>query len=626
MTTDERPLDRSFGLRGKLALGFSALLLILLILGAESITLLSDLGGSIAVILRENYRSVIACERMKEALERMDSAALFALGGEVERGRALAAQHRPRFEEALQTELHNITLPGEHERAEHLRHLWSAYLPALNDYFAVERSARERQQIYFGRLLPRFEQIKSTADQILTVNQRNMEEADARARALAADAGSRMTLMLVLGAALAALSVWLLSRAVLRPLGGLARAAREIGRGNLDASVPVTSRDELGELAATFNSMAGSLRELRRSDQARLLRARQVSQSAVDQLPEAVAVFSDQGEVELVNATAASTLGLRPGEPVPSRHAAWLSLLVASQADSSPRPYQPHPELQRLEHGGRERFYLPRVLPLADGEHRLGTLLLLEDVTERRYSTEATSNLLATTSHELRNPLAALRHALESLRETGDGDRNALESALREVDRLTRVVDDLERFAQLEDRRQELHLQPAAPRELIEAAAAEFRSLYDRDGVALATDGGAGTGGPRVLADPARIRMILSFLLDNALSHTPAGGSVTMRAAPDRDRGDRVRFTVSDTGPGIAPEHLEHVFERFYQVPGTENNGRAGLGLSIARDVVQSHGGEIRCESQEGHGTTVWFTLPAAKKQEDAPWTSSTSL
>jgi signal transduction histidine kinase len=601
MTTDERhDSGRGFGLRGKLALGFAALLAILLILGFESIDLLSSLGGSIDVILRENYRSVVACERMKEALERMDSASLFALGGESERGRALAAEHRPRFEEALQTELHNITLPGEQERAEHLRQLWAAYLPALDGYFTGDRSMAERQRIYFDQLLPRFEQIKVTADQILAVNQRNMEEADTRAKDLAADAASRMTLMLVLGAALAALSVYLLSRAVLRPLGSLTRAAQEIERGDLDASVPVTSGDELGALAATFNSMAGGLRELRRSDQARLLRARKVSQSAVDQLSEAVAVFSDKGEVELVNATAASVLGLRPGEPVPTRHAAWLSLLVAGQADD-PRPYQPHREVQRLELDGRERFYLPRALPLADGadgDRRLGTLLLLEDVTERRYSAEATSNLLAATSHELRNPLAALREALKS---------GALDSALAEVDRLARVVDELDRFAQLEDRRQQLHLQPAAPRELVQAAAAEFRSLYDRDGVKLATDG---IDGPRVLADPARIKMVLGFLLDNALSHTPAGGSVTMRAEPD---GDRVRFTVSDSGPGIPAEHLEHVFDRFYQVPGTEQNGRAGLGLSIARDVVQSHGGEIRLESREGHGTTAWFTLPAAR-------------
>ena len=113
-----------------------------------------------------------------------------------------------------------------------------------------------------------------------------------------------------------------------------------------------------------------------------------------------------------------------------------------------------------------------------------------------------------------------------------------------------------------------------------------------------------------MLADPERVRLVLGFLLDNALANTPAGGSVTVSARAD---GERVRFAVTDTGRGIPEEHQARLFERFYQVPGSEDRGRAGLGLSIARDLVQSHGGEIRVESQEGRGTTVWFTLPMAR-------------
>jgi NtrC-family two-component system sensor histidine kinase KinB len=604
-TTNEK--TGGLGLSGKLGLGFAALLAILIFLGAESIALLSDLGGSIEVILRENYRSVIACERMKEALERIDSATLFALGGEVERGRALAAENRPRFEEALQTELNNITLPGEGESAEQLRRHWAAYLPALNDYFTGERSTNDRRRIYFGQLLPRFQQIKATADQILLANQHSMEAADTRAKGLASDAARRMTLLLVLGTALAALSVYLLSRAVLRPLGDLSRAAREIGRGNLDASVPVRSGDEMGVLAATFNSMAGSLRELRRSDQALLLRARKVSQAAVDQLPEAVAVFSDRGEVGLVNATAASVLGLRPGEPVPADHVGWLPLLVAQNLTDPPK-YQ---EIHRLELDGQERFYLPRVVPLRDDGRLLGTLLVLEDVTERRHSAVVTSDLLATASHGLRTPLASLQSCLRVVEGAVLEPRRkeALESAVREAESLARAVDDLDRVSRLEERREQLRIQSAAPQDLIEAADGEFRSSYDRHGVKLAAE--AAPDVPRVLADPARIKLVLDFLLDNALANTPPGGTVKVQAQAD---GDRVRFAVTDTGRGIPEKHQERIFERFYQVPGSEDRGRAGLGLSIARDIVQSHGGEIRLESREGQGATVWFTLPAARE------------
>ncbi|MFL6203660.1 MAG: ATP-binding protein [Thermoanaerobaculia bacterium] len=590
----------TLGVSGKLALGFAALLAILIFLGAESIALLADLGGSIEVILRENYKSVIACERMKESLERMDSAALFALGGEVERGRALAAQNHPRFEEALQIERNNITLPGERERAERLRQLYTSFHSTLDDSFSVDRPAAERSRIYFSGLLPVFQQIKDTADEILLMNQHAMERSDTRARDLARSAGRRMTLLLVLGTALAALSVYLLSRAILRPLGGLTRAAHEIEGGNLDASVPVTSRDELGRLAATFNSMAGGLRELRRSDQARLLRARQISQRAIDQLPEAVAAFSESGEVELVNATAASVLGLRPGEPLPAGHD-WI-------ASGSP-------EVRRLERDGEERFFLPRSIPLGDAPgqmldetgHRLGTLLVLEDVTERRRSDELTSDLLAGASRDLRAPLASLRSSLGSMRGTAGG-REALEAAVRDADRMARVLDNLEGITRLEERRQQLRVQAASPRDLIQAAADEFRPSYQRHGVKLAVEEAPEL--PRVLADAERIRLVLGFLLDNALAATKPGGSVTVRAGVD---GERVRFAVTDTGCGIPEQHQGRLFERFYQVPGSEDRGRAGLGLSIARDIVQSHGGEIRLESQEGRGTTVGFTLPAAR-------------
>lgn len=164
---DTSPRARGPGLRSKLALGFVGLLAILVATGVESISLLSRLGGSIDVILRENYRSVIACEQMKESLERMDSGALFALAGHAGEGRALAARHRPRFEQALTTELGNITLPGEGERAERLRRLYAGYVPVLNQILAPAGTAdagtadagtgEEKRALYFGTLLPTFQ-------------------------------------------------------------------------------------------------------------------------------------------------------------------------------------------------------------------------------------------------------------------------------------------------------------------------------------------------------------------------------------------------------------------------------------------------------------------------------------
>jgi len=262
------------GLRTKLVLGFVGLLAILIAVGVESISLLSELGGSIDVILRENYASVLACDRMKEALERLDSAALFALAGEGRKGRELAAESGPRFAAALQAELGNITESGEGERAARVQQLYASYGPVLDRILAAETPDAERHALYFSRLLPDFQQIKKNAEEILTLNQQSMVDARDQARRQAAAAGREMAILLLAGTAFAGLCVFFLSRAILGPLERLTWAARRIEGGDLDLTVPVASRDELGQLAAAFNSMAGGLRDLRESDQAKLMRER----------------------------------------------------------------------------------------------------------------------------------------------------------------------------------------------------------------------------------------------------------------------------------------------------------------------------------------------------------------
>jgi len=573
------------GLRTKLALGFVGLLAILVAVGVESISLLSDLGGSIDVILRENYKSVIACDRMKEALERLDSGALFALAGEAEQGRALAAQNRPRFEAALQTELGNITLPGEGERAARLRQLYAAYVPVLERVLAEETPAAERHSLYFTQLLPVFQQIKSTADEVLTMNEQAMVSANDRARAEAAAANRRMAVLLLLGTAFAGVCIVFLSRAILGPLERLTWAARRIEGGDLSQTVPVASRDELGQLAAAFNSMAGGLRELRESDQARLLRSQRSSQLALDGFPEAVVLLTPDRQVALTNRAASSLLGAETGQPLPERHAEWLRpLLDRAEKGQSPEHF-PESGVRLPCLSPQSCFFLPQAALLHDAHgHADGFLLLVDDVTDRHRASELHAGLLDNAARDL-------QEAIEPLR----------------PERLAEIAANLREMARLEERRQQLRPEPVPPADLLGGAVQRVASGFEEKGVKLDTH--TDSAAPPVLADRERAELVLSSLLRNALAHTPEGGTVSVRTEPAEGR---TRFTVTDTGDGIPAAHRGHLFERFYQIPGTEDLGGAGLGLANARDIVQAHGGEIHCESEEGRGATFWFTLPVA--------------
>ncbi len=205
------------GVRQKLSLGFGGLLLIILIIGIQSIIYLTKLGESIDIILRENYRSVIACQQMKEALERMDSGILFELLGYTQKGEELIRKNELVFEVALQVELNNITLPGEGEKAAHLQDLFGKYKVALKRVEDSRSPISVQRNAYFTDLFPLFLQIKDTAGEILRMNQQNMSDANDLARNRGAAARKQMYILLFAGTIVAVGFIFFTGRWILRP-------------------------------------------------------------------------------------------------------------------------------------------------------------------------------------------------------------------------------------------------------------------------------------------------------------------------------------------------------------------------------------------------------------------------
>ncbi|MEW6347550.1 MAG: ATP-binding protein [Thermodesulfobacteriota bacterium] len=602
------------GLRQKLTLGFGGLLAIVLIVGFESIMLLTELGGSIDLILRENYRSVIACQQMKEALERIDSGLLFRLLGYDQQGQALIDENLRAFRRALEIELHNITLPGEGEKAGQLQSLFEKYKASVVGGAAVSSEEQTRREAYFSEILPLFHQIKATADDILTMNQENMREASQHARRTAAKARGRMFALLVAGGLLAIGFMVMIRKWILRPIAMLICSANEIRSGNLDLMIQVDSKDEIGELSRSFDAMAESLRGSRRIDRARLLRIQNATEQAFRYLPDGIAIVDTSGNIELINTVAADAFGMKENRNllelpfsglVELFHEALRSHRVAESRGGQGL-------IQRFVRG-EERFYRPRAIPILDSEeHPAGVMLLLSDATREREQNELKRGVISTVAHQLRNPLTSVRMVLHLLLEEKVGrltekQADLLVAAREDSERLHSILEQLLNMSRIESGKAHSGRRVVSSYELVLEALEPFRRPAHERGIAIQAD--LPDDLPGVVADTLLINQAFANLLSNALKYTHPGGRVTVSARAEEKF---VVFGVSDTGKGIPEQYLRKVLDQFFRVPGQSVDTGIGLGLSIVQEIVAAHGGSVNVESTEGKGSSFTFSIPIA--------------
>lgn len=242
---------------------------------------------------------------------------------------------------------------------------------------------------------------------------------------------------------------------------------------------------------------------------------------------------------------------------------------------------------------------------LAGAFNTMATDLERVEVTRRR--------VLGDLAHEMRTPVATLDGYLEAMQDgMAVADEATLEMLRQQAARLARLAEDVSLVTTTEEGHLTMRCEPAAADGVVEAAVAASRSSYADAGVGLELEVSGAARDAVLHADVARLGQVLTNLLDNARRHTPAGGSV--RVGVER-RGDTVRIRVTDTGEGVAAEHLPHLFERFYRVDAARDrdHGGSGVGLAIARAIARAHGGEVVAASAGlGRGTVVTVELPVA--------------
>ena len=595
-------------MKRRIFLGLAPIFVLIVAMGAYAVFLFAEFGTKVDVVLRENYRSVIAAQTMKESAEKMDSALNISLLGEEQRGQKIYEDSQPKFQEGLHAEMNNITLPGEGELANTISSLHDNYSQQVALFWKLS-DPKAQKEMYFQNLLPMFAKIKDTAQAIISLNQDNIVEADRETRALSARSTRYMIFASLIGIVAAILFAGRLQRSILQPIETLTMVSRELGEGKLDQAIPVASRDELGELAESFNKMAAKLRAYRQVTSDQILQARHMTELTFSAFPDPIIALTHRGVINFTNPAALTLLHkIGSGGSLPEEIQKEAENILKGGQDYLPTGFEKSVVLRVDD---KEVFLLPRVIGVRD---ELGTVfgaaVILQDITRLRLLNEVKSNLVSTVSHELKTPLTSVRMGLHLLLEERIGTLNPKQTELllaarEDSERLLGMINNMLDLAKLESGESQQSQETVNAGTLVQCLSGELEELAETHGCKLTL--GIENGLPGVRADVEQLSHVFTNLVSNAVKHSRYGQSVEVAA---RRHDGMVRFSVTDQGGGIPQELQSKVFERFFRIEGDASSG-AGLGLAIAKEIVTAHGGVIGLTSKPSEGSTFYFDLPA---------------
>jgi signal transduction histidine kinase len=390
---------------------------------------------------------------------------------------------------------------------------------------------------------------------------------------------------LVVAVLVGVLAGFLIAVAISNRVSRLAQAAGEMASGSFDAPLTVSGPDEIGDLARALESMRASLKE----SFGVLTADRNKLEAIFDGLGDAVMVVDDEGPVRFSNSVAVELLdGGRPPEA-----------MLPQLARAAEVGFAAHPALRI---GDRAYAMQARALP-----DERAVLAVVRDRTEEMRREFAEADFVSNAAHELRNPLAGISGAIEVLQSGAKDDPQARDHFLsrlgedaERMNRLTQALLTLARVESLGAGETEVVDVPIAIRDVVAAVEPpKHVELLVESEPDLTAKG-----------DPTLLRQVMIGLLTNAFKNTPPPGTVTVRGRRDGEKD--VILEVIDTGTGIPAAEIERVFERFYRRSESRKQEGFGLGLAIARRMVDVMGGEIGATSVQGQGSTFWVRLPVA--------------
>ncbi len=606
-------------LKSRISLVYLSLVVMIAIVGTVSAINLYRLTEAIDGLMTANYKSINAVTNMLEAVERLDSAALIYINNDKQKGLDIFSENNKAFTEWFEIEKNNITESGERELVYNTDEYYTNYMKEFLQLQEIRNShgLQPALDFYASTLFPDFIKLKQEMKSLSVLNEKAMFSGKTKATE---NAKHSMYFILFL-TSLAIIGGFLTARfstnRFLKPIYSLTQTMKLVKAGDLNRQANIMSQDEIGELAQEFNNMTKRLQQFEQSALRKLMAEKNRFITIVRNISDPLIVMDSNYKIVLLNN--ASELFFSISEEKSSgRH--FLEIIRNGELfDHISSAFE-----AKEEHKGKiifiksddEEYYLNVVVTTVKDleKNSIGIIVLLQNVTSLKQLEKLRTEFIATISHEFKTPLTSIMMGTDLLLNGGMGDltddQKSITAAIKEDgEKLSNLVSDLLELSKVESGKAIYRILPCSISVIIEESVKQFYQHAEKKNVTL--DFNADEDLPKVLADFEKITWVLNNLISNALKYTSIGDDILVSAFV---QGHEMHISVKDSGVGIPDEYKDRIFDKFVQVKGNDLEVRGtGLGLSVAKEIVEAHGGRIWCESKLDLGSCFTFTLKLSR-------------
>ncbi len=556
-------------LKTKLTLGIGFLFIIIVIFGVLGIVSIYKLSNNADKILTNNYETLVYNNNMLKALDELPH-----------HKNAIAD-----FETNLAKQEKNITEFGEEEATRSLRKNFEELKLQPND------SSNYRELL-------------QSIQQINNINQNAIYRKNETAHKTASNAIFWLTIIFSILTIIAFTLTVNFPEVIATPVKALAQGIKEIANKNYGNRIHLKQDDEFGELAYAFNTMAEKLDEYEHSNLAKIKFEKSRIETIINQMKDGIIGLDEKRNILFLNAVSEKMLGLKEKE-IAGLYAPDIALkndLMRTLLQNGPAQ-----EL-KIFADNKESYFTKEVLTVSNEAQVIGEVIVLKNITPFHELNEAKTNFIATISHELKTPIAAIKMSLQLLQSSNIGSINSeqqqlIDSIKDDSNRLLKITGELLNMAQVETGNIQLSLQPYSPNDILQYAVEAVKVQAEQKQVSIKVMVQEGIG--NVKADKEKTAWVLINLLTNAIRYSYETGEVNIEITKEKDN---LLFAVTDHGKGIPPQYTAKIFDRYFQVPGSSKAG-TGLGLAISKEFIEAQGGTIHVESKLGEGSRFYFKL-----------------